>query len=256
MWLYTVDGFYSAVQDRVNPGIIMARARELEDLERMILRLNRAGHWPGVTIMTTTGTDYAFRVFIPRETWELYVRLVTSAIDYDNFKLRATPEYDDRHEAYQRVWEIMAAWQEGQIKPRIWRPSFSRNFQVDSSEYQDGDIFEPLAEYNEDDPGPFVSEPTDAVRVVQVTASLLKDGATFEEIADRLLELYDENDLKAALGITNDVVISDTVARVLDMLADPQVDIDIEYPPDHGTYDEFLADLAFDADRERRYFGR
>lgn len=236
MWIYTVDGFYSAVQDRENEGIIMARARKIEDLERMILRLNRAGHWPGVTITTTAGTDYAFRVFMPRDSWELYVRLATSAIDYDNFKNAAAPHSDDRHEAYYRVWEIMADWQAGRIRPLPrqrqlwgWRPSFGSRTIAEDEE----------------------------VSPILATYELVKQGATQDEVSDRLSESYNIEEIEAALAATNDLVLRPYLQHVIEQWGgDPQVLIDEQWPPEHGTYDEFAADLAFDADRERRLFGR
>jgi hypothetical protein len=109
VWIYTVDGFYSAVQDRDDPSRIMVRARQRVDLETLLKRLDQGD----LEILAWTGSDYAYRVFMPREMWLQYLENMGQELDYTNFKARALPAGDySRSDAYHRVWGVMRDWQE------------------------------------------------------------------------------------------------------------------------------------------------
>jgi len=60
MWILTVDGFYSAVQDKGDPARIMVRARQKRELETLLKRLDGED----LEILAWTGSDYAYRVFL------------------------------------------------------------------------------------------------------------------------------------------------------------------------------------------------
>jgi hypothetical protein len=76
MWLFTKHGFFSAVCARkgkgrhgqpIDPDRIMVRARLRSHLKALKERFpNLLG---GCEILETAGTDYAFRLFVPKSAW-------------------------------------------------------------------------------------------------------------------------------------------------------------------------------------------
>lgn len=101
MWIFSVDGFYSAVESRV--GGLVVRARFREDLEHLIKR--------GLSdkIVDTPDYDYPYRIFTTRKAWSKYVADSAMNIDYPNFKGRVLPgASEDRYFRYHKVWEAMA----------------------------------------------------------------------------------------------------------------------------------------------------
>jgi hypothetical protein len=116
MWLFTTDGFYSAVTHRDEPDVVLVRARVKEDAERLIAAV---GH--GEVLETPHG-DYAFRVLLPRATWAAYGASAANAIDYPNFKAAvAARDGAERADAYGAVWAVLYAFQERQAQRRTRR---------------------------------------------------------------------------------------------------------------------------------------
>jgi hypothetical protein len=58
MWIFTVNGFFTIIQDRKDANYVWLRARLREDIER---------NFPGVTVEEHPGADYLFRAKLPRE---------------------------------------------------------------------------------------------------------------------------------------------------------------------------------------------
>lgn len=109
MWIFTLDGFFSTVQDKDDAGRIMVRSRIKEDLENMLARLDSQE----TEILAWVGADYAFRVFIPRAEWRRYLETMSDDLDYTNFK-NAAVSHDDyaRSQAYYDIWRRLYDWQE------------------------------------------------------------------------------------------------------------------------------------------------
>lgn len=102
MWVMTKTGFYSTVEDRANPDVLIVRCRVREDME--------ATGWP---YAETPDADYAFRAMVPRANWAAFIAAETVTINYDNFKDSLTDPV--RHEVYMNVWlELLA------LNPRGW----------------------------------------------------------------------------------------------------------------------------------------
>jgi hypothetical protein len=109
MWIFTLDGFFSAVQDKTDPGRIMVRSRVREDLEKMLARLDMKE----TEILAWAGTDYAYRVFINRSAWCGYLETMSADLNYTNFKAAAVDHQDHaRSKAYYTVWRRLYEWQE------------------------------------------------------------------------------------------------------------------------------------------------
>jgi hypothetical protein len=106
MWLLTTRGFYSAVAARDEPDTMIVRARVRLDLEALSPLVGDA------PILEHAGSDYAYRVRVPRDTWSSAVDALTREIDYPNFKdaVRARQGYD-RARLYQTIWSTLYSLQ-------------------------------------------------------------------------------------------------------------------------------------------------
>ena len=110
MWLFTTDGFFSAVAHRDDPETILVRARVREDA----LRLQEAIGQGEVT--ETPDADYRYRVLLPRETWSAYLAAAGDTIDYPNFKNAvAARQGADRARVYAGVWSVMFELQQREV---------------------------------------------------------------------------------------------------------------------------------------------
>lgn len=110
MWLCTTFGFYSAVQHRDDPSLLMVRARASDDIVAIVLRLPAS--LGTIRIWSTPLADYPYRIVIKRKVFASFVRrTVIDELAYDNFK-SAVP--DAKHEAaYHRVWDVLHDLEEG-----------------------------------------------------------------------------------------------------------------------------------------------
>lgn len=81
MWVYTVDGHFSAVQTSAKPGHLMVRARSRGDIQRF-----QARFCPKATVVKTPVADYLYRVVVPEAVWVTAVMVWAGEIDYENFK--------------------------------------------------------------------------------------------------------------------------------------------------------------------------
>lgn len=107
MWLFTTDGFYSAVTHPEAPESVVVRARARDDVLRLIEAVGQG------TLAETPHSDYRFRVRLPRDTWAAYVAAAAKAIDYPNFKAAiAERQGADRAHVYGAVWAAMFAFQQ------------------------------------------------------------------------------------------------------------------------------------------------
>lgn len=104
MWIFSQDGFVSAVEKK--SGIISLRARDRESLTRMGFK--------GKRIKTGEGTDYPFRVETTKAELKVLVCKQIDEIDYPNFKSRLKVSRGQRFEsAAHRVWSAMLS-----VEPR------------------------------------------------------------------------------------------------------------------------------------------
>jgi hypothetical protein len=104
MWIIQNDAFLSIVQDRNEPKNLYVRARIAGDIETVFPDLQEG------KVEFNTGTDYAYRVSLPREdVYEAIARDVHN-IDYTNFK--NSVEDEPRHDAYLDIWSIMFKYQQ------------------------------------------------------------------------------------------------------------------------------------------------
>lgn len=116
MWVFTKDGFFSAVEHRGDKRMVCVRARVRQDLVNLREKL------PGASkIVTTPDADYAFRVVVEKSRWAGYVAASARDIDYDNFKNATTRECPSRSRAYHAVWAAMERLQEALLPVTVAR---------------------------------------------------------------------------------------------------------------------------------------
>ena len=118
MWIFTKHGFFSAVCARqadgkhgepVDTNRIMVRARIRSHLEALKKRFpNPLGD---CDIQESAGTDYAYRLFVPKSAWTQVVAGLAEETDYDNFKDEVAHHQGKEGAAYERslheVWSVM-----------------------------------------------------------------------------------------------------------------------------------------------------
>lgn len=107
MWIFTTDGFFSIVEDYVDPRRLLVRARAKGDIEKV---------WPLAAVEEIPGRDYRYRAYLPRTAVAAKLADLALRIDYGNFK--NTINNPLRKEAYGDVWSVMIDFQNDQLKQR------------------------------------------------------------------------------------------------------------------------------------------
>jgi hypothetical protein len=104
MWLMTKHGMFSIVEKR--PGEIHVRSRERADLENLVNRVPLAG----AEILSSTATDYRFRIIIARAELMRILQFLGESLDYSNFKgeVGRTPDQALKEPLYHEVWQVFA----------------------------------------------------------------------------------------------------------------------------------------------------
>lgn len=102
MWISTNQAFLSIVASPSDTGMLLVRARRVGDIEAVF-----GDQWPVTTIPKR---DYQFRAFIPRAVVGRAIAGHLEGIDYGNFKDSVVDPA--LHNAYTKVWGVMATLQE------------------------------------------------------------------------------------------------------------------------------------------------
>jgi len=118
MWLFTKHGFYSSVCARqgdgshdqpVDPDRIMVRARVRSHLESLKTQFNDL--LGDCDIREFAGTDYAYRIFVPKSVWSQVLVGLNEEMDYDNFKSEVARHQGsagaDYEHSLHEVWSVM-----------------------------------------------------------------------------------------------------------------------------------------------------
>jgi hypothetical protein len=115
MWIFTQDGFVSAVNNGQVPGKLAVRARDKEALELLSLST-------GSEIEEFKGTDYEYRVHVTREDFNKWLTMHVDTLDYSNFKSRIWASRGEvYHDACSDVWQAMLAVSDKRKTRRIGR---------------------------------------------------------------------------------------------------------------------------------------
>jgi hypothetical protein len=118
MWIFTKHGFYSAVCARqgdgahaqpVDPDRVMVRVRLRQHLEALQQRFPEL--LSSYDIQEFQGTDYAYRIFLPKKVWVEVLAGLGEETDYDNFKSAVGRHQGAEGAAYEHalhdVWSVM-----------------------------------------------------------------------------------------------------------------------------------------------------
>lgn len=102
MWVFFDGGFVSIVEDQQSgEDLLLVRARSKEDL---IAFCRAAGSKPG--IIRTDGSDYRYRVRVPRRTVRRALTRIAEDICYPNFKDRVhVKQGTERARIYADIWQ-------------------------------------------------------------------------------------------------------------------------------------------------------
>lgn len=99
MWLMTKQGFYSVVQHRDDPDVVLVRARAQKDIEALREQI------PDLDIYSDPHADYLWRAEVSREDWQAALVEFAEAIDYDNYKNAVQSK--EHKTLYMQVWSTM-----------------------------------------------------------------------------------------------------------------------------------------------------
>jgi hypothetical protein len=102
VWVFTIDGFFSVVENQKHSKKVLVRARYHEDLVKFAKAVGLKKVWH------TPKYDYPYRVSVPKKTWKEYLARSAMNIDYSNFKEAALKDATDRRaRQYLDVWVLM-----------------------------------------------------------------------------------------------------------------------------------------------------
>jgi len=156
MWVFTIDGFFSAVQkpkDRTT-GRIQVRARNREDLVRFKSRMNLQNR-----ILSTPAGDYPFRIVTSKKAWGKYLDRMARIMEYGNFKAECDRMGLNRGGIYHRVWSILQNLEaprsrrspagQGRLnlqddRDPLWDPYANRRWSVEDEQLFQSQIFKDI----------------------------------------------------------------------------------------------------------------
>jgi hypothetical protein len=99
MWVFLNDCFFSIVHKDCAPDELLVRARREGDIQKV---------FPRAPVIKLPHADYLFRTTLKRAVVEQAIVGELRRVTYRNFK-DAVPHDDDKlHDAYLRVWCVMA----------------------------------------------------------------------------------------------------------------------------------------------------
>lgn len=110
MWVFTTTGFVSVVQHRVDPSIMIVRARFAGDAARFL-------GLPSCAEEVTPTADYRFRCYAHRDVVSAALLAASQAIDYGNFK--SAIEEDAFAHVASDVWSVLYREQAARLRPPL-----------------------------------------------------------------------------------------------------------------------------------------
>ena len=106
MWIFTKYGFFSATCVKEDDKTIQVRGRVEDHLRNLKVR------FPELTgeIIVGEGTDYLFRIYVPKEIWAKVIAELANEVDYSNFKSEVGKNFgykDEYSHSLMTVWSTM-----------------------------------------------------------------------------------------------------------------------------------------------------
>jgi len=117
MWVFTKDGFFSAVEKPVDKGhdMITIRARAKIDLENLLKEIVKE-----MPIIVDAGTDYEYRIRLLKSEWADYLAQTAKDIDYENFKHEVGLIDKKRANTYLSIWSNLLRVADRVVKQSIF----------------------------------------------------------------------------------------------------------------------------------------
>ncbi|MCL4735353.1 MAG: hypothetical protein KJ050_10505 [Candidatus Omnitrophica bacterium] len=110
MWVFSDVGFFSVVEDWTDKDFVWVRTRWRKDLEQLREYLkSKKVEFIIDRILETPNRDYAFRIHIEKNDWDMILSYLGQDIRYGNFKEAIQDKDPEREKLYHRVWHIMRA---------------------------------------------------------------------------------------------------------------------------------------------------
>lgn len=100
MWLFSQKGFFSIVEHKDDPDLLLVRSRVKGDIEK---------YWPTAIVKENAGSDYRFRAFLPRFEVVDKVAKMVHDINYPDYKESVADM--ERIPWYVDVWSTMSSMQ-------------------------------------------------------------------------------------------------------------------------------------------------
>jgi hypothetical protein len=111
MWILMNDSFISVIASDRDNALLVVRARREGDLQQVF--------GADIEVTTIPGRDYAYRCFLPRESVGAVIAARLVATDYTNVKGSVKDHW--LHEAYMRIWSVLADLQ--MVRPYATKPT-------------------------------------------------------------------------------------------------------------------------------------
>ena len=115
MWVFTTLGFFSVVCEKKGGGMadtsrMLVRSRDRRHLENLRAKFNLS-----YSIRDNEGTDYAYRMTLPKTEWVQILSALATEQEYTNFKNEAANYLQQTGDNYVRalhdVWSVMLEMQ-------------------------------------------------------------------------------------------------------------------------------------------------
>lgn len=164
MWTQTTRGFFSAVQHRDDPDLLVVRARDHGDattllewyaawqadmatIGQALKGKPQAVEGPAPAITTYEWSDYPWRVILPRTAWGAFMVETVEDLNYGNFKDAVKDaQGPERAHVYHDVWAALLRLET--LDPMGRRPVIPE----DDEPWDQYDAWEAAQHDDEDDP--------------------------------------------------------------------------------------------------------
>ena len=101
MWVFTLEGFVSAVRESYDHFDLVVRARDKKSLETLEFVSGRKA-W------ATPSNDYPYRIKVTNWDFDRFLELATEDISYSNFKMAVDANRGKTYaKALSKVWSAM-----------------------------------------------------------------------------------------------------------------------------------------------------
>lgn len=127
VWVFSKDGFFSAVENREIKQQVVVRARTKDDIQRLAKVLGVG--WRKSDPLA----DYQFRLDCSKVAWSRYVAKVASEIDYGNFKGAMANIFGvERMHQLHDVWSVMnhSSFDYYDLQPPVAKVNYSDNLKA------------------------------------------------------------------------------------------------------------------------------